>query len=683
MIIFYQYFFLSLSLFTGTVLAASVPEEETHELPPLPVVAHHGPAPLRFVVDPRAPAQPMAAQDGADALRAVPGFHTIRKGGTDGDPVFRGLAGSRLGILLDGELIFGGCGNRMDPPTAYVFPSAYDRVTIIKGPQSVLHGPGLTAGVVLFERLPTVHAAPEFTGTTALTLGSHGRNDQLAEVVFGNPRFSLRGTATRTAANDYKDGEGRRVHSQYERWSAHATGTWHAAPHTRVELSGTLSDGEAAYADRAMDGTKFARANIGLRFHHELAEGALAAVDGQVYYNYIDHEMDNFTLRAFAPTMMMPHKTVSNPDRETFGARLLGHVESDRSAEATVGVEYQENRHTVRRTMNQAAQPFESLPRVRDARFRTTSVFAEGEWKLAADARLIGGLRADHWRAEDPRATIAARMVGPQPNPTVGASRRQTLPTGFLRYERTFRESLHAYLGFGHARRFPDYWELINKESPDSLSAFQTKVERTSQIDLGFTQTQGATTYGLSLFANHIDDFILIETGYPKGMRTATVARAVDVRMIGGEATLLRRLGEHWRVEAAFAHVRGRNRTDRRPLAQQPPMEGRLALAYHEAQWTVGGLIRAVARQNRVAVGQGNIVGQDLGPTPGFATVALHAGWMPHPAFRLHAGVDNLLDRAFAEHLSRGGATVAGFPPPTTRVNEPGRTVWLRGEVRF
>ncbi|MCC5842213.1 MAG: TonB-dependent copper receptor [Opitutales bacterium] len=675
--------FLSLSVLTGASLAAPALAGEPHELTPVPVVAHHGPAPLQFIVDPRAPAQPMPAQDGADALRSVPGFNVIRKGGTDGDPVFRGLAGSRLGILLDGELIFGGCGNRMDPPTAYVFPTAFDRVTIIKGPQSVLHGPGLTAGVVLFERIPMVCTEPEFTGIAALTLGAFGRNDQLLDATAGNPRFSLRATATRTAADDYKDGSGNRVHSQYERWSAHANGTWHATPRTRIELSGTLSDGEAAYADRAMDGTQFARENIGLRFRHETTNGLLAAIEGQAYYNYIDHVMDNFSLRTFSPTMMMPNKTVSNPDRETFGARVLGHLESEGPWQATLGTEFQENRHTGRRSMNEDMRPFKSLPRLRDGRFRTTSIFGEGTWDLDGESRLVAGLRADLWRAEDPRAMINVGMAGAQPNPTAGSTRRQTLPTGFLRYERTFAGSLHAYLGLGHARRFPDFWEMINKEGPPSLSAFETKIERTTQIDLGFTQTHGATTYGLSLFANQIDDFILIENGFPKGMRSATVARNIDARMLGGEATVLHRLGDHWRAEAALSHVHGRNRTDARPLAQQPPFEGRLALGYHETRWSAGGVLRAVARQNRIAVGQGNIVGQDLGPTPGFATLALHGGWMPHPAFRLHAGVDNLLDHTYAEHLSKGGAMVAGFPPPTTRVNEPGRTFWLRGEVRF
>ena len=72
-----------------------------------------------------------------------------------GEPVLlRGMAGSRLTILLDGEQILGGCGARMDPPTAYIFPESYDRITVVKGPQTVLYGPGNSAGTVRFERAP-------------------------------------------------------------------------------------------------------------------------------------------------------------------------------------------------------------------------------------------------------------------------------------------------------------------------------------------------------------------------------------------------------------------------------------------------------------------------------------------------------------------------------------------------
>ena len=90
----------------------------------------------------------------------------------------------------------------------------------------------------------------------------------------------------------------------------------------------------------------------------------------------------------------------------------------------------------------------------------------------------------------------------------------------------------------------------------------------------------------------------------------------------------------------------------------------------------------ALARRQRVAIWQGAIVGQDLGTTPGYAVVSLNASWRFRAWGRLSAGVDNLFDKTYAEHISRSGATVAGYEQ-TTRVNEPGRTLWTRLDVSF
>ena len=99
-------------------------------LPPVVITAPIMQTPLVTQFNPRDPQQPLPANDGASLLKTIPGMSVIRKGGTDGDPVFRGMAASRLNILIDGEQILGGCGMRMDPPTAYVFPEAFDRIVI-------------------------------------------------------------------------------------------------------------------------------------------------------------------------------------------------------------------------------------------------------------------------------------------------------------------------------------------------------------------------------------------------------------------------------------------------------------------------------------------------------------------------------------------------------------------------
>ncbi len=75
-------------------------------------------------------------------------------------------------------------------------------------------------------------------------------------------------------------------------------------------------------------------------------------------------------------------------------------------------------------------------------------------------------------------------------------------------------------------------------------------------------------------------------------------------------------------------------------------------------------------------------MGQDLGPTPAFGVLSLNGTWRVTRRLGLTAGVDNLLDEQYAEFVSRSGAMVPGFTT-TTRVNEPGRSAWVKLDLRY
>ena len=62
------------------------------------------------------------------------------------------------------------------------------------------------------------------------------------------------------------------------------------------------------------------------------------------------------------------------------------------------------------------------------------------------------------------------------------------------------------------------------------------------------------------------------------------------------------------------------------------------------------------------------------------AVFSVNAGYRFSKAVQVTGGVDNIFDRTYAEHLSRAGAMVPGYLQ-TTRVNEPGRTLWLKVQV--
>ncbi len=636
--------------------------------------------PLVVETDPRAPRQPIPAQDGGDYLKNIPGFSIIRKGGSDGDPVFRGMAGSRLNIMMDGQQIFGGCGGRMDPPTAYIFPAAYDRITVLKGPETVLYGPDASAGAVLFEREIGRAAEAGYQVHSSLTLGGFGRHDEMMNARAALPSFYVQAIATRSHSGDYKDGSGNAVHSFYTRWSGNLAAGWTPGENTLMEASVAKSNGEAAYADRMMDGSRFARDNVALRFERRNVAARIAKIEAQAYYNYIDHVMDNFNERTPGTTF-----SAINPDRKTMGGRFATTFVIAQPTSLVVGVDTQRNIHRGRSAMGTTSTAlvtaaYLAAPRVEDMRFSQTGFFAEATHVLTPRRRLLAGFRGDWREAVDNRPCVAATScsgTSPLKNSTFGLADNKWLKGGFGRFEQDIMAGGLGtfYAGIGHAERFPDYWERLRQDPVTLNSAFlSTRPEKTTQLDTGMLWKSSGWVGSISGFYGKAHDYILM-----RWSPAPVLTRNVNATTMGLEGEFIRRLPRNLKADLTLSYVRANNDTDHKPLAQQPPLESRLGLQYEGPVYALGAMARLVARQDRVDVGSGNIVanGMDLGPTAGFAVFSINAGYRMKGRLLITGGIDNLTNRTYAEHLSRGGAMVPGFVQ-LRRINEPGRTFWVK-----
>jgi len=114
-----------------------------------------------------------------------------------------------------------------------------------------------------------------------------------------------------------------------------------------------------------------------------------------------------------------------------------------------------------------------------------------------------------------------------------------------------------------------------------------------------------------------------------------------------------------------------------------PRLEARLAASGERGDWSWGTLLGVVAAQDRVSTAQGNVVGRDLGPSPGTAVFSLNGGYRISERLRLSAGIDNLFDRHYSEHLNAGGNSAFGYPADPVRIAEPGRTAWLKLDFTY
>jgi len=640
-------------------------------------------SPLTWSTDPRLPRQPVPASDGADYLKTVPGFAALRNGGSNGDPVLRGMSGSRLNLLSNDGAMPGACPSRMDNPLSYVAPETFDRLVVIKGPQAVRWGPGASAGTVRFERQAPRFEQPGVRARGSLLAGASGRNDQVLEAVAGAAPGYARLTANRSRADDYRDGAGRRVPSAWDKWNADLALGWTPAADSWLELGLGAGDGQAHYAGRGMDGTAFRRDSRSLRFEQAALPGPWRAVRASAYDNRADHLMDNYQLRRPNPHGSMPMPMASNVLRHTRGGRLELEAAGE-DWELWLGLDGHDSRHRSRSASGRAA--YLAQPWRADARLRDVGLFAEASWSVLPRRRWSAGLRLDRAWAGDLRASTGSGMMA-LPNPTAGQQRQEHLPAGFLRYEHGLAgRPLALYAGIGHTRRMPDYWELFSPQQGPvgAANAFAgVRPERTSQLDLGLEYRGHGLQAWLAAYAGRVDDFILFTYRAGGMMGASTSVANVQARTHGAEAGLRWQASPAWTLGGSLAWAHGDNRSQHRPLAQIPPLESRWTAAWDNGRWSAGALLRAVAAQHRVADGQGNVAGRDLGPSAGFATLALNLGYRLDAHWQLSAGVDNVFDRAYSEHLNLAGSADFGWPADPVRINEPGRSGWIRIGRRY
>ena len=659
---------ISLACFSSVVFAAEV--DSAHILAPIVVTAQQGNDAHGLIVhaDPKQPTQPIPAVDGAAYLQSIVGFNQIKNGGANGDVTFRGMFGSRIKILTDGTENLGACPSRMDNPASYVSPESYDKITVVKGPQTVQYAHTGSAATVIFEREPEqLTSAKPYRGQASVMLGSYGRLDQNVEAAVGDETKYARLNANRSIADSYQDGAGNTVPSDWEKWNADLALGWTPNEDTWVELKGGKSDGEAVYAGRPMDGSKFARESLGLHVEKKNIGDVIKKVEAQVDYSYNDHVMDNFSLRKFNPADGMSMPMASNVARRTLNARVAM-TQDWGKLQLISGIDSQKNEHTKR--SGSLMSPYQNKARVGDMDFESYGAFGELSYAFNDQHKLVTGARVDQAKID---------------NLATDTERKETLPSGFVRIESELAEHVKTYAGLGYVERVPDYWELFSTKYHQSTGTTFADLEneKTAQFDAGYQYEQGAFKSWASVYAGLIQDYILVAYTPTGSMgRLEAKSRNVDATIAGAEAGVAYQLTDQIQADISAMYAWGENTTDHTALPQIAPLEGRFNLRYVQEKYNLGLLWRVVAAQDRTSYREGNIIGYDLEDSKGFGTLSLNGTYNIQKDLDLSVGIDNVLNKNYAEHLNKLGSSGFGYAA-TEQFNNIGRNYWARISMKF
>ena len=640
---------------TGSAPAQAVPDESyAFTLPEIVVTGYRSESPLTIVTDPRKPRQPIPAADGGGYLKSIPGFSVVRKGGVGGDPMMRGMGGSRMVMQMDGMSMSGGCPNRMDPTATYAFPETYSRIIVNKGPQSVRYGASI-AGSVIFERETERFEKPGVRGNISLMGASNHRFDEIVDVTAGGKEGYARFIQTRNYSQDYKDGDGNRIHSGYGRHSLSGIIGLTPDVDTLFEVAYDSSRGWGKFAHGMMDGSKFDRDSWAVKFERAHMSPVVEKLTLNFNHADIDHLMDNYTFRKGMMGMEVK--------RRQYGVRAVADLKLTPQATGAFGVELAQQEHAFARAMkNMPRAPFST-----DMTIKNLGMFFEYSREMKERDRLKTGLRWD--RTTDHYHPYMGRQSG---------TTTDNMMSGFIRWEHTAKsQPLTFYVGLGHAERPADYWEAYHTWNVHHNLSTRPKKERNTQLDLGWVYGGEKNSGSLSLFYSHVQDFIL--------RRPANDYANVNARLYGFEADYTHSFSDAFSMNAALAYTRGDDRTNDAALPQIAPLEANLTAKYTHGKAEANAVWRLVARQNRFHTGYGSVTGTDSGATGGFGILSLSLAYRPDTNLTFSLGVDNLFNKTYSEFVNHTElADVAGFAPPSkAHINEPGRTVWFKTNYRF
>ena len=598
--------------------------------------------------------------DIAKSLLNLSGFSMERKGGGGSEVYYRSQTASRLPVLIDGSTLNGGCGMRMDTPITYISAQNYNSVRIVKGPQDVRYG-ALISGGIFFDRDILRLDKTQFGGNFSVLGGSFRRFETVADAVAGNELGSLQISGGHYESGDYKNGDGKKMHTRYKRRSVSLVGTITPTDSTAIQLSTDLGEGKAAYADRMRDGSKFDRKSFGAKLEQELDNHKLRLSS---YYHEVDHVMDNYSMRYKAPGVKYGF---SNPIRQMKG--IKGEVELNfGDLTSYIGAGYSKGlfkflgaQATTKAQLDKAT----SKPHTNEREVTYKSIYTQNEFVLEDDLGLFGGIRLDHGKR---------RIL------STNKSRSEDLLSGFFRFEK-YLQDLTLYAGLGHAQRMPDHWET-NRDANLKL-----KKEKNTQLDLGAVLKDQNYELSASLFASKIDDYILIKYG-----GAGAPAFNTDALLYGGEVEGEILLQDLFKFGAGASYVYGRNLKDAGglkngdALPKISPLTFKLSAGLERPEWFIGANFYANAAQTRTAKGYGDVGGMDLGKSDSFWTVGLNAGYK-YKNYQILLAAENLNDALYSYHNSKGGfdGGIAGYEtiPSGTRLYEPGRSFWAKFKAHF
>jgi iron complex outermembrane receptor protein len=620
--------------------------------------------------------------DAGDILSQAPAFNSIRKGGNYGfDPVFRGFKYDQLNVVISGaQSATAACPNRMDPPTSQMAPNMMDRIEILKGPHALRYGTGLGATINFIPAKLRFSSEPDVYGRISGGFESNGnllRGE--SQLGLSGEKYDVSLFASWSQGDDYTAGNGETVQADFNRGSFGTNVGIRLASNQQLRLSAIYNrardaDFPALPMDLREDDTWMFNARHDIQFEGK----KLQSWNTTVFGSFVDHLMDNL-LKPLDPRMLNAETlaTTYNYGGRTEGIWNLG--KGKVYAGLDLRVEGAEGTRVRDFLMGPMAGNTVEDNAWQDGRISKTGLFAEYQINGQSFDYIISG-RIEYNTADVNEAAEEFTQVNPETQIT------QVNPSLSLGILKDLSNKVQMGLWLARAQRsgslterFINYFP-VGQDPFEMLGNPQLAPEVNYQADLTFKWSlKEKSAINVDLFAGFLQDYIssvidaTLTPRLPSSPGVRQFENIDEAFKTGFEVSWDQLLFSGLSHRMGIAYTYGQDLQRDEPLPEIAPLDFRYSLygSFLKNRLRPEVTFRYVADQSRASAEFGET------ETPSFSLLDVKIGYQITKGLSVNAGVNNLLDENYFEHLNR---SVRGKNDP---IFAPGRNIFANLNLTF
>jgi len=654
-------------------------------------------------------------------LLSIPGANVNSNGPVTGIAQYRGLFGDRISTTLDGQAVIGAGPNSMDTPLSYSTPLIVDSMTVYRGIAPISAGINTLGGAIDVKmRKAESYNSQKLAIDGDVQVGSRSNNNaqtlssviniakgNIAGLFYGNVQKGdsmESGDNTQISPTDFA----KRQFGTDLRYVRDDSETGFSYHYTDTQDSGTPAlpmDIEYIYSHRASLDGKFSLAGW--------------QADWLLGYTDADHGMTNFEMRLNSnPEKYRRNNATGITTNYKFTVNkefLFGDIE--------LGLDgyFADHDSVITNPMN-AMFEVVNFNEVKDNRF---GLFAQWQ-ETFNDTKVQLGVRLK--RAESDAGEVATSMAMMMPmnsgmNSNMGgmnatmpsmADLAKDLRDNFNNTDRSVSDTnvdialstetqlsadLSLYVGLGLKNRAPSYQERYlwtPMESTGGLADGNTYIgdinlesETAYQADIGLTYQTQKTMIAPHVFYQNIDNYIQGTALGMEDMSAKMMAQMmagddnplkftnVDAKLYGADVNGHYYINDQIQLSAIISYVRGERRDINDNLYRIAPLNGQVSASYFSENWSVNlALVMAGAQENVSLT-------NDEQESAGYGIVNIDAQYYFNNSLTLRAGVDNLFDKEYQNHLGGYNRVKGGEVPVMDRLPAEGMSAWAELTYSF